>query len=136
MKKLDLVCNTMILTGFIMKMIRKVKPQKRSDVYVPAYAIVSPFYIQGKLREGIILGYADDEESADWMSRTTPIRSVTISLDVQPGVLGYTKIISIYDWCSPNAMPASIRKWINEHNAEKTVISRIAGILNGKLKRK
>ena len=136
MKKLDLVCNTMILTGFIMKMLRKVKSQKRSSVYVPAYAIVSPVYIREKLREGIILGYSDDEEAADCMSRTTPIRSVTIALDVQPGVLGYTKIISIYDWCSPNEMPASIRKWINEHKAEKTVISRIAGILNGKLKRK
>ena len=126
----------MIVTGFIMKMFRKVKPQKRSAEYVPAYAIVSPVYTQEKLREGIILGYSDDEEVAGWMIRTTPIRSVTIALDVQSGVLGYTKIISIYDWCSPNEMPASIRKWINEHKAEKNVISRIAGILNGKLKRK
>lgn len=136
MKKLDLVCNTMILTGFIMKMLRKVKSQKHSAVYVPAYAIVNPFYKNGKLREGIILGYSDDAELADCMSRTTPIRSVTIALDVQPGVLGYTKIISIYEWCSPNEMPSSIRDWINEHKVEKAVISRIAEILNGKLKRK
>ena len=118
-----------------MKMLRKVKSRKHSAVYVPAYAIVNPFYKNGKLREGIILGYSDDEEGAGCMSRTTPVRSVVISLDVQPGVLGYTKIVSIYDWC-PNDMPSSIREWINEHKVEKAVISRIAGILNGKLKRK
>ena len=135
MKTFGLVCNTMIVTSFFMKLVKKVKPRKRSESGFPTYAVVHPIYFQSKLHEGIVFGYAYDKDEAESISNGTPMRSVPISLDVKYGVLGYTSFIPLNEWCS-RGFPDCIIEWMKQNYFNSDIINRIAEILNGKLKRK
>lgn len=137
MKAFGLICNTMIVTSFFMKLCHKVCPGSRKGIGFPKYAIVKPFFYNQRLHEGIILGYAYGPDEADCICDGTPVRTVSISLDVAYGVLGYTKFVSIDEWCGGHAgYPDSIGEWMKHHHYDNNVISQIVGILNGKLKKK
>ena len=135
MKTIGLVCNTMIVTGVLMKLANKIKPRKRSKSDFPTYAVVHPVLFQGVPHVGIVLGYAFDQEEAETISRSAPIRSVQVPLDIKYGILGYSRIVTVDEWCIANA-PLSIREWWHHAKFDTGLLKRVAGILNGKLKRK
>ena len=135
MKTFGLVCNTMIVTSFFMKLAKKVKPRKRRESGVPTYAVVHPIIFKGKLHEGIVFGYAYDKDEAESISDEIPVHSVPVSLDVKYGVLGYTSFIPLNEWCI-GGFPDWIIEWMKQNYFNSDMNNRIAGILNGKLKRK
>ena len=138
MKTFGIVCNTMIVTSFFMKLAKKVKPRKRSVSGFPTYAVVHPIIFQCKIYEGIVLGYAYDKDEAESISNAAPLRSVAISLDVNHGVLGYTGFMPLNDWCrlGRGGFPDWVVEWMKQNYFNSDIINRIVGILNGKLKRK
>ena len=137
MKAFGLICNTMIVTSFFMKLYHKVCPGSRKGIGFPKYAIVIPNYYNKRLHEGIVLGYAYDPHEADSICAGTPERTVSISLDVAYGVLGYTKFEPLDVWCYwHGGYPDSIVEWIKHNYHDNKVIYQIVDILNGKLKKK
>ena len=137
MKHLGLICNTMIVTSFFMKLFYKLKPHRRSYSELPKYAIIIPLYDNSDY-EGVVVGYADDDYTAEFTRRTLiTFRTVYTSLDIKPGVLGYGRITTLNDSKFPFEKNDFIEtvKWMEQNGFEHIVLTRIARILNGKLKK-
>ena len=121
-----------------MKLFYKLKPHRRNHLELPKYAIMIPL-CAGNDYEGVVVGYADDDYTAEYTRRTLiTFRTVYTSLDIKPGVLGYDRITTLNDSKFPIEQREFIEvvKWMEQNGFEHIVLTRIARILNGKLKKR